>query len=189
MTVVVAIMALFILPDFPENYPGWLTPAEQALAVQRIIEDTGFQDGFPDNIESASLGEDYHKKHPSSTVGFWLALRDWKVWWLSLTMGVIAVSVSFNTYFPTLAATMGYSTTVTLLLCTPPWIFATVITYFVARCALRRARATFTHLKAHRHSDEQGERCWHIAGPFLIGILGFFIAIATPSIGLRYFAL
>ena len=135
MTVIVAILALFILPDFPENSSGWLTPVEQALAVQRIIEDTGFQGGFPNNIESISLGDD-HRKHSPDLMGLRLALRDWKVWWLSLTMGVMAVSMSFNAYFPTLGATMGYSTTVTLLLCTPPWIFATAITYAVSRCAL-----------------------------------------------------
>jgi len=187
MTVIVAILALFVLPDFPETPVGWLTPAEQALAVQRIIEDTGFQEGFPDNMESVSLSD---RKRSPSLVGFRLALRDWKVWWLSLTMGIMAVAMSFNAYFPTLGATMGYSTTVTLLLCTPPWIFATASTYAVSRCALRHAlRRLSTQPKRHRHSDGQGERCWHIAGPFLVGILGFFIAITASPIGLRYFAL
>jgi hypothetical protein len=45
----------------------------------------------------------------------------------SYTMGL-----SFNTYFPTLTATMGYSPTITLLLCAPPLAFATIVAFIVA---------------------------------------------------------
>lgn len=116
LTVIVAICAIFILPDFPETSFGWLTPAEQALAQKRMQEDHG-------SVED-------EKEHIS---GLQLALTDGKVWWLAITLISINVSLSFNAFFPTLMSTLGYSTTITLLLCVPPWVFATVVAVYLSR--------------------------------------------------------
>jgi sugar phosphate permease len=43
MTVVVAIIAIFVLPDFPST-TKWLTPAERRLAELRMEEDAGVVD-------------------------------------------------------------------------------------------------------------------------------------------------
>ncbi len=43
MTVAVAIIAIFILPDFPST-SNWLTPAERRLAELRMEEDAGVVD-------------------------------------------------------------------------------------------------------------------------------------------------
>ena len=59
------------------------------------------------------------------------ALTDWTVWWLAIAGCFILVGVSFGTFFPTIAATMGYSPTVTLLLCVPPWFVGAVTSLFV----------------------------------------------------------
>lgn len=67
---------------------------------------------------------------------------------------------------------MGYSRTITLLLCAPPWAFATVIAFIVAR-----------------HSDKVGERAFHIVVPFVIGIIGFIISLNTMNTAGRYIAL
>jgi hypothetical protein len=64
--VVVAIAAMFILPDFPENSSNWLSPAEQSLAMRRMAEDAG-------------MDEDPDPKH-RSTAGLYMALSDGKVW-------------------------------------------------------------------------------------------------------------
>lgn len=69
----------------------------------------------------------------SSTAGFVSAMTDWKAWWLALALIGINTSLSFNAFFPTLCATMGYSRTVTLILCAPPWIVATFVVMGVAR--------------------------------------------------------
>ena len=82
------------------------------------------------------------------------------------------IGLSFNAYFPTLTATMGYSPTITLLLGAPPWAFATIIAFVVAR-----------------HSDKTGERALHIMIPFMIGIVGFIISLSTMNIAGRYIAL
>ncbi|KAF8272071.1 major facilitator superfamily domain-containing protein [Lactarius quietus] len=142
LTILVAILAIFILPDFPENSHGFLSPEEVRLAQLRMLEDVG-------------VGDDETKS--SRFPGLFEAL---------------VVSLSFNAFFPTLTETLGYSPTVTLLLCAPPWIFATMVAFAVTR-----------------HSDRTGERFFHIAIPLFIGIIGFIIAISTMRLAARYFAL
>ena len=111
----VALAAMQILPDFPENTSGWLSLPEQRLAQMRMIEDAG-----PETIS---------EKHN----GFVLALTDWKVWWLALALTALVAALSYHVYFPTLSATMGYNRTITLLLCAPPWIFASVVALLLSR--------------------------------------------------------
>jgi hypothetical protein len=89
-----------------------------------------------------------------------------------MALASYVVGLSFNAYFPTLTATMGYSPTITLLLCAPPWAFTTIIAFIVAR-----------------HSDKTGERTFHIIIPFVIGIIGCIISLSTMNIVGRYVAL
>ena len=111
ITILVAILSIYILPDFPEDSNTWLTPAEKALAVQRMVEDVEVHT----DLSTASEGR---------SLGFYLAVADWKVWWLALVFTAIVISLSFSAYFPTLVATMNNGPTITLLLCIPPWLFA-----------------------------------------------------------------
>ena len=60
-------------------------------------------------------------------------MKDWKTYWLALALTSMVVSLSFNAFFPTLSATMGFDRTVTLLLCAPPWAFATLLAFVVSR--------------------------------------------------------
>ena len=120
LTVFIAIVAIFVLPDFPET-TRWLSPQERALAILRMEEDGATQ-------------EDDEEKDASHARGLWLAVTDWKVWWLSLALTSEVVALSFNAYFPTLAATMGFNRTITLVLCAPPFIFAAIFAFVLSRC-------------------------------------------------------
>ena len=155
----VAAIALFILPDFPATSHTWLSPEEVRLAQKRMEEDVGIADD-----EHAETGGRFH--------GLKLAFMDWKVWWLALALTSLVVSLSFNAFFPTLSATMGYNNTVTLLLCAPPWAFATIVAFAVTR-----------------HSDKVGERFYHITVPTFGGIVGFVISISTMNTAARYVSL
>lgn len=160
MTIFVAFCAIFILPDFPATTRS-LSPLESKLAQLRMAEDVGEGDE-----------EDHDEAHNQWT-GLALAFTDWKVWWLAFALLSQVISLSFNAYFPTLAATLGFkSTTVTLLLTAPPWVFATIVAFFNAR-----------------HADVTGERFWHISGSILLGILGFIISLSTMNTAARYIAL
>lgn len=113
-----AILAIFILPEFPET-DRRLTAEERALAIRRMQEDIGPQ-------KLGNTEEDEGTAH-----GFWLAVRDWKVWFLAVTLASFVVALSFNAFFPTLTETLGYGTTVSLLLCAPPFLFAAVVAFFL----------------------------------------------------------
>jgi len=157
LTIFVALCAIFILPDFPSN-TKWLSPQERRLAELRMAEEVG---------ES-----DQDLKQEGQLVGLILAVKDWRVWFMALALTSQVVGLSFNAYFPTLTATLGYNTTVTLLLCAPPWAFATIVAFFMAR-----------------HSDKTGERFFHIAGPYFIGMIGMIISLATMNTAARYVGL
>ncbi|KAF8558925.1 MFS general substrate transporter [Imleria badia] len=159
LTVVVALSAIFVLPDFPSSPSRWLTPQERALALLRMEED-----GLVDEEETDNM--------KGQAAGLLLALSDWKVWWLSIALTSMVASLSFHAFFPTLGATMGYTPTITLLLCSPPWAFATLVGF-----------------KMSRHSDLRGERFLHIAIPLLLGILGFSMAMLSMNIVIRYISL
>ncbi|KAF9504526.1 hypothetical protein BS47DRAFT_1307991 [Hydnum rufescens UP504] len=153
LTMFFAVVAIFILPDFPST-SKFLSPLERRLAEVRMAEDVG-------ETDSESGGH---------LTGLILAVTDWKVWWMALALTAMAIGLSFNQYFPTLAATLGYSRTITLLLCAPPWGFATVIVFIVARFGMGFGN----------------ERFFHIISPLSIGIVGFIIALSVEP---RYFAL
>ncbi|KAG7097006.1 hypothetical protein E1B28_004400 [Marasmius oreades] len=154
LTVIMAVFAVFILPDFPETSP-WLDSDERALAIKRMTEDTGTHDKRGDLMSSWSAG-------------FSLAVTDWKVWWLAMTLTCFVVSLSFNAYFPTLIESIGYDPVTTLLLCVPPWLFAAVVAVFLSR-----------------HSDHTEERCSHITLAMSVGIIGFFLAM-SKDMTVRY---
>ncbi|TFY83064.1 hypothetical protein EWM64_g950 [Hericium alpestre] len=158
LTMFFAVVAMFVLPDFPAT-TRWLTPQERALALKRMASDF---DGIGDQGET-ERGQLY---------GLHTALTDWKVWWLALAMCSNVIGLSFNAYFPTLSATLGYGTTVTLVLCAPPFIFAALAAFFLAR-----------------HSDKVKERFWHITSSLALGIVGFVIAISTMNTAARYVSL
>lgn len=70
------------------------------------------------------------------------------------------IGLSFSQYFPSITKTLGFSTTVTLLLTFPPWAFATIF-------ALANAW----------HSDRTGEKYFHIALGYGFAILGYILAL------------
>ncbi|KAF9233892.1 major facilitator superfamily domain-containing protein [Melanogaster broomeanus] len=155
VTIIIAVFAIFIIPDYPSSPSSWLTPEEHLLALRRMEEDGA--DSLEQDKQISGLIE---------------ALTDWRVWWLSIALLCLYATSSFSNFFPTLTATMGYSPTVSLLLCTPPWIFSTVTTFAISW-----------------HSDVSGERFWHISIPLMIGITGFVLAMNTMNTTVRYLSL
>ncbi|KAG2147852.1 MFS general substrate transporter [Suillus bovinus] len=159
LTVVVAVSAGWILPDFPSTPSVWLLPDEQMLAKQRMEEEV-------------AGGNEPKSKPKEDFSGLTDALMDWRVWWVGAALNLMASSMSFGIFFPTLSATMGYDATTSLILCAPPWILGTATSFVVAR-----------------HSDATGDRFWHIVGAQLVGIAGFILAISTMNTTARYVSL
>lgn len=130
LTVTVALLALFILPDFPAT-TRWLSPLERKLAVKRMAEDAGVVDADREEINVLSAVATDRK--PRFDHGFWLAVSDWKVWWFTVAHMSLAVAMSFNNFFPTLAGTLGFNRTMTLMLVAPPYVLTAPVVFFMSR--------------------------------------------------------
>lgn len=115
ITIFIAILAFFILPNFPRT-TSWLSDEERALAVWRLEEDIGVDDWV-----SSSQQSFFH--------GFVLAARDAKTWLLMLILSGIVSSASVTNFFPTVVATLGYSHIHSLLLTAPPYCLAVLTTF------------------------------------------------------------
>ncbi|KAL5498810.1 hypothetical protein ACEPAH_2165 [Sanghuangporus vaninii] len=190
ITILVAIVTIFILPDFPNN-TRWLTPLERSPALRRMAEDGGInvedQEGASNQVDNPNSLTAQHPTQPSTlqnqepnqmshlkqqNKGLMLAMADWRVWWIGTALIAEVGALSFNQFFPTLVATLGFSRTVTLVLVAPPWFLAATSAFFNAR-----------------HSDMQGERFFHIVRPLLFGIVGFVIGMSTMNVVARYISM
>ncbi|GJC91475.1 pantothenate transporter liz1 [Colletotrichum higginsianum] len=91
LTVVIALGALFVLPDFPAN-TRWLTEQERQLAVWRLeIDAAGEEDWTGSSSSSQPLFD-----------GFRMLVVDPVNWILVLVVYGAASSISINSFFPTI---------------------------------------------------------------------------------------
>ncbi|CAG8288070.1 unnamed protein product [Penicillium salamii] len=111
ITMAIAVVAAFMLPDLPHNARGF-TEEERQVAQLRMIEDVGEAD-----TDSADQG-------PFD--GLMMALKDLKIYLMMLTFTAYVVGLSFNAFFPTLTGTLGFSYVPTLLMSAPPWAFSCI---------------------------------------------------------------
>ena len=119
LTIIVAILAIFVLPDFPETTrPGWLSEKEIRLSILRLEEDSDQSD--------ETGGKDH-------LAGFVAAFKDPNMYILTGIMTSQIMAQTFNMYFPTLTATLGFNRTITLLLCAPPFLLSDVLTFLNSR--------------------------------------------------------
>jgi MFS family permease len=110
ITIVVAIAAVFVLPNFPRT-TSWLSEEEKELAVWRLEEDIG-EDDWVDSEQQTFLH------------GAKLAFADIKTWVLMLMILCIVSSASVTNFFPTVVQTLNYGKIETLLLTAPPYCLA-----------------------------------------------------------------
>ncbi|PSN75048.1 pantothenate transporter liz1 [Corynespora cassiicola Philippines] len=131
ITVIIAIFAFWILPNFPRT-TSWLSEEERQLAVYRLQEDVG-----EDDWTSSESQTFFH--------GLKLALIDVKTWVLTILLLSIVSSASVTNFFPTVVKTLGYGNVETLLLTAPPYVLA-VITTFVNAWHADRTGERFFHI-------------------------------------------
>ncbi|KAL4915522.1 major facilitator superfamily domain-containing protein [Aspergillus aurantiobrunneus] len=106
ITIAVAIIAIFILPNFPRT-TNWLSEEGKQLAAWRLEEDIG-EDDWVDS------------EHQSFLHGAMLAFNDIKTWILMLLILCIISSASVTNFFPTVVETLNYGNIETLLLTALP---------------------------------------------------------------------
>ncbi|KAK1493231.1 major facilitator superfamily transporter [Colletotrichum tamarilloi] len=109
VTLIIAIMAFFILPDEPLT-TRWLSPEERILANERILQDTVGNTG-----------------QTTTWSGLLEAAKDPKVWLFTVMQHCHLGANGFKNFFPTAVETLGFNETITLVLTCPPYLIAGVI--------------------------------------------------------------
>ncbi|KAH9431563.1 hypothetical protein MCOR02_008852 [Pyricularia oryzae] len=115
LSIVVAIMAFFMLPDHPLT-TRWLSEQERQLAHARICMDT------TDLAEGTSV---------------WLGLKqaaaDWRTWVLVLMYNFHLSSISFQNFLPTVLQTLVQDKIMSLVLTFPPYLFAAIMAVIMGK--------------------------------------------------------
>jgi len=151
VTVGVAIICIFVLPDTPLT-TRWLTPEQRQLAHDRIQRDTV-------GLESSK----------GVRAGFMQAVRDPRLYLLIAMQNLHLSATSFNQFFPTVVKSLGYNTTITLVLTAPPTLVAGVVGILIGIS-----------------SGKFNDRTWHITVMMGIAAVGFIISATTLNVPARY---
>ncbi|KAM0349839.1 hypothetical protein ACHAP4_010194 [Fusarium culmorum] len=150
-----AAVTYFVVPDYPATTP-WLSDEERRIAVLRMAEDANKEDDRAD---------------VSSWQGAKMAFADpalYMIWIMQLGLNTAA---AFTNFFPTIVKTLGYSSTITLLLSAPPYVFAAIL-----------------GITNSWHSDRVNERWLHVVWPQVFCSVGFVISAVTLNTAARYIA-
>ncbi|KAF4467156.1 major facilitator superfamily transporter [Fusarium albosuccineum] len=151
VTFVIAVVGYFVLPDFPLT-TKWLTQEERDLAYNRMELDT-----------VANRGE------TSTWQGLKQAAKDPLVWIFCFMAHAHLAANGFKNFFPTVVKTLGFNTTITLVLTCPPYLIAGASTIIVSYS-----------------SGKFNERTWHITASKAVAVLGFALAAGILNTAGRY---
>jgi uncharacterized membrane protein HdeD (DUF308 family) len=154
VTMGIAVIGLWLLPDHPLT-TRWLEPEDRQLAHDRMVKDT--------------VG---HEESKGAIAGLRQAAKDGKLWLLTLLQLLHLCACGFNSFFPTVVKTLGYSTTLTLVLTCPPYLCAGAFSVALAWS-----------------SGRKNEKSWHITGGMVVALVGFIMAASTLNKGVRFTSL
>ncbi|KAM5344627.1 hypothetical protein ACJ41O_013162 [Fusarium nematophilum] len=154
-TALVSIIGFVLLPNTPLT-THWLNEREKQLAHSRMEKD---------KLSDSQDGE------ASSWQGLKQACSDKRTWLFCLMQNFHLSACSFNSFFPTVVKTLGFNTTITLVMTCPPFIFAGA------------AGICFGWSSGRFH-----ERTWHITVGLGVAIAGFILAACTMNTAARYVA-
>ncbi|KAK7204886.1 MFS transporter [Myxozyma melibiosi] len=146
-----ALVGFFILPDNP-GQTWWLSAEQRELAVERIKRDTTEESGTTSMMN-----------------GLKQACGDYRTWLFCFMMNMHVSGDSFKNFFPSMIKTLGFDTTITLVLTCPPYVASLVVSPLLCWS-----------------SGRFNERTWHIIGATGAVITGFIIAASTTNIAARY---
>jgi len=105
VTIFVAFIAAFFLPDYPST-TRWLTPEERAYASWRLLAD---------------INESDEQRAQTVWTGAKLALTDYRLYLFVLLQHLSLLSQTFQYFFPSIVGTLGYGRIETLWLTAPVW--------------------------------------------------------------------
>ena len=194
LTIFVALIAVFVLPDFPSTSHRWLSPIEARLAVKRMEEDAG-------------IGDEGQTEDKGQRQVLFDALTDWKVMYMALKCVILPSPRVLPTHLlhevlpassPPFLSTRSSPRSLLPLGITGllPFCSAHHLGYLQLwlRSLLRggffaHSRRNRKFMRECRHSDATGERSFHMIASLCIGLVGFVIASSTMNTAARYISL
>ncbi|RKL14479.1 hypothetical protein BFJ68_g6442 [Fusarium oxysporum] len=153
LTFAVGIIGIFTLADSPLT-TRWLTEEERQLAHDRMLRDT--------------VGLEESK---GARAGFFQAIRDPRLWLFCFIQNMHLSACSFNNFFPTVVGSLGFNSTITLVLTCPPYLVSGFFGYL-----------------AGWSSGRFNERTWHITACMSMALVGYIISCVTLNTPARYIA-
>lgn len=151
ITIAIGIVIVFVLPDFPHTWK-LLSPEMKHVANRRMAVDAADSD-----IDEAG--------GMSQIRGMKLAFTDPKTYVLAIMYHGTTGAAGFQNFFPTLTKTLGYNSTISLILVAPPYIFMVLW--------------SLGHSMA---SDKIGNRFWFFIYPIPLTIIGALIFVRNPPL-------
>lgn len=155
-TVGIGIICSCIMPEFPHN-SRILSELERDLAVWRIESEAGAAEGT---------------EKESTLKGFLRALSDPKLALMIFCNMLSQTQGSIANYFPTLVDSLGFSSTISLLLTAPPYILAAIVYFGIMA-----------------YSDKKNTVYPLIMICIAISVVMYIIPMATLNVGARYFSM
>lgn len=119
ITVGLAPIAYFVLPDMPHN-TKFLSQQEKDIIIWKLKREVGQNDSDTENKEG-SMGS------------LKLAVCDIKVWLVTGCLSWLVAACGVTNYFPSIIETLGFDRIITLVLSAPPYLLAVVATFLWAR--------------------------------------------------------
>ncbi|KAF9883417.1 hypothetical protein FE257_003500 [Aspergillus nanangensis] len=118
VSILVAVVAFWFIPNFPNNTGRrWFTEEESAMAQYRQFVSAG---GIREDDEGNPWG------------GVLLALKDPFTWMFSGIHFSLIIAQSFKDFFPSIVATLDFSEVNTYLVQAPPYVIAYIVTLVVS---------------------------------------------------------
>ncbi|KAL2106013.1 hypothetical protein VUR80DRAFT_7413 [Thermomyces stellatus] len=155
ITAFIGLLGFWLLPNTPLT-TRWLNDRERNLAHSRMEKD---------QVSDTQLTK------ASAMDGLKQACKDVRTWLFVFMQCFHLSACSFNSFFPTVIDTMGFNTTITLVLTCPPFIVAGA-----------------AGILCGWSSGRLHERTWHITAGLTTAIVGFIIAPSTLNVPARYVA-
>ncbi|KAM0452491.1 hypothetical protein ACHAPV_009525 [Trichoderma viride] len=157
VTVIAAVLAFFILQDFPET-ATFLTEEERAFVVFRLKYQAQAGNIDADQVQVAQA-EEFKWEY------VWSAFKDWQIW-VSIIMywGVVCPLYGISLFLPTIIKNLGYTANKAQLMTVPIYITAAILAVIVAYV-----------------SDRVGKRSPFIITLYCFLIVGFSMCISTSN--------
>ncbi|KPM46484.1 hypothetical protein AK830_g226 [Neonectria ditissima] len=157
VTVIVAVLAFFVLHDFPET-ATFLTEEERAFVVYRLKYQAQGRGRGREEVQVAEADE-FKWKY------VWSAFRDWQIWVnIFVYWGIVCPLYGISLFLPTIIRNLGHTSSTSQLMTVPIYITAAILAVVVA----------YT-------SDRVGKRSPFIISFLCIMIVGFTMCITTSN--------